>query len=166
MAKKYTNATFVGCDLSEAIIERAKKTFANPNTPNLSYEVQDIAKLPSDWTETFDVVFTRDVIHDVPHAAAILKEVQKIMKKYAIFVMVDIFSHSQLLDNKSLPMASVMYGASLFNCLPQSMNGEKPAGLGTMWGPEKAEELLKAAGFTVEPFEKYESFMIFVCRKK
>ena len=165
VAKKYPTSRFVGCDFSEKAIERAMNGFMDPDLSNLSYELQDASKLPSDWTESFDVVLVRDVIHDLPNALDVLKEILRILKKEGIFVMVDIFSHDNIKENKALPNAKVLYGCSLFNCLPSSMNAENPAGLGAMWGAKKAEQLLKTAGFSVDPYTFYSGFMIFVSHK-
>jgi len=61
--------------------------------------------------------------------------------------MADLAASSNLEDNLEHPMASMFYGISLFHCMTVSLalGGE---GLGTMWGEQKARELLAEAGFT------------------
>jgi hypothetical protein len=53
---------------------------------------------------------------------------------------------ARLEDNLDFPMASLLYAVSCLHCTPVSL-GQGGAGLGTMWGWETAEAMLKDAGF-------------------
>jgi hypothetical protein len=61
--------------------------------------------------------------------------------------MVDIKASSHLHENLDHPMAPFLYATSTLHCMTVSLalDGE---GLGTMWGEQKALELLRETGFT------------------
>jgi hypothetical protein len=64
-------------------------------------------------------------------------------------------------------MAPMLYSVSTFHCMTVSLALDG-AGLGTMWGEEKANEMFRAAGFTaVETLRIPEDPMnvYYVCRK-
>lgn len=60
--------------------------------------------------------------------------------------MQDIGGSARLENNLDFPMASLLYAVSCLHCTPVSL-GQGGLGLGTMWGWETAEEILRAAGF-------------------
>ena len=62
------------------------------------------------------------------------------------FLCVDIAASSNLADNLEHPLATALYSVSTMHCMTVSLS-QGGAGLGTMWGQEKALELLSAAGF-------------------
>lgn len=61
--------------------------------------------------------------------------------------MVDIAASSKLEENLDHPMATFLYMVSTMHCtaVSLSLDGE---GLGTMWGEQRARQLLAEAGFT------------------
>ena len=63
-----------------------------------------------------------------------------------LFSMVDIAARSNLGDNLDHSMGPFLYTVSLMHCMPVGLV-DGGAGLGMMWGREKAVEMLKAAGF-------------------
>ena len=60
--------------------------------------------------------------------------------------MIDIKAGSNHADNIDHPMGPFLYTVSLMHCMPVGLN-DNGTGLGMMWGKEKAEALLKEAGF-------------------
>ena len=54
---------------------------AEKNLRNVIYEVQDATKLPTEWTETFDLIVCYDVIHDMGRADLGVKELSRVLKK-------------------------------------------------------------------------------------
>jgi hypothetical protein len=53
---------------------------------------------------------------------------------------------SRQADNLDHPLGPFLYAVSLMHCMPVGLN-DHGMGLGMMWGREKAEALLRAAGF-------------------
>jgi hypothetical protein len=60
--------------------------------------------------------------------------------------MVDIAASSRVHENLDHPLGTGLYVASLMHCMTVSLSQEGE-GLGTMWGEQKARELLAEAGF-------------------
>ena len=63
-----------------------------------------------------------------------------------MFSMIDIKAGSNQGDNVDHPMGPFLYTVSLMHCMPVGLN-DNGTGLGMMWGQEKAEALLREAGF-------------------
>ena len=76
--------------------------------------------------------------------------------------MVDISAQSNLEDNLDLPWASFLYAISLTHCMSVSL-GQGGDGLGTVWGIQTAERMIREAGFSdvvvhdleADPFNAY-----------
>jgi len=77
----------------------------------------------------------------------VLKNVATALKPAGTFLMVDIKASSHVHENLDHPMGPFLYTTSTMHCMTVSLalGGE---GLGTMWGEQKALELLAEAGFT------------------
>lgn len=60
--------------------------------------------------------------------------------------MQDIGGSAQLENNREFPFAAFLYTVSCLHCMPVSL-GQGGDGLGTMWGWETAEAMLRQAGF-------------------
>jgi hypothetical protein len=61
-------------------------------------------------------------------------------------LMQDILASSQLDQNLDNPLASFLYSISTMHCMTVSL-AQGGAGLGTCWGRELAETMLRDAGF-------------------
>jgi hypothetical protein len=76
----------------------------------------------------------------------VLKNVANALRPDGVFLMVDIRASSDVHENLDHPMGPFLYATSTLHCMTVSLalDGE---GLGTMWGEQKARELLAEAGF-------------------
>ena len=78
------------------------------------------------------------------------------------YLMVDIKASSNLEDNLDLPWASFLYAVSTVHCMSVSL-GQGGDGLGTVWGVQTAERMIREAGFShvvghdleADPFNAY-----------
>ena len=80
--------------------------------------------------------------------------------------MIDFNFASELWDNIGNPFAPLGYGISVMHCLTVSL-AEGGDGLGTVWGIEKAKQMLAESGFSrvqVHDSPRPQN-CIFVCRK-
>ncbi len=169
MAKAFPRSCFVGLDISEEALHKARADAEEHGLTNITFINQDAAKLneTSDLAGTFDYVTAFDAIHDQTRPLAALKGVHALLKPGGIFSMVDIAAGSRLADNREHPMGAFLYTVSLMHCMPVGLV-DGGTGLGMMWGREKAVAMLQAAGFkTVEVIEiPQDSFNLhFCCRK-
>jgi len=94
----------------------------------------------------FDYVTAFDAIHDQTRPLDVLRGVNHMLTPDGRFSMVDIAANSNLADNLAHPMGPFLYTVSLMHCMPVGLEGGG-AGLGMMWGREKAVEMLRDAQF-------------------
>jgi len=144
MAKAFPASTFVGYDLAEDAIERARAEAAAEGVANISFEVRDIVTIAKQ--EPFDAITTFDTIHDLVDPAGVLASVYANLRPGGTFLMVEPHLQTKLEDNLGNFMAPMMYATSTLHCLTVSL-AEGGAGLGTCFGEQKAVELLADAGF-------------------
>jgi tRNA/tmRNA/rRNA uracil-C5-methylase (TrmA/RlmC/RlmD family) len=74
MAQAYPRSTFTGYDLAEDATDRARAEAAAWGLTNVSFEVHDVARLPSDPPST--AVSACDAIHDQGDPAGVLSRVR------------------------------------------------------------------------------------------
>ena len=148
----------------EHAIHQAKDKAKSQGLENVEFRVQDVYKMPEDWTETFDGVIGFDVLHDFPHPDKAVKELRRVLKVGGILVFRDIFSHGRIDDNISIQGSDMMYAVSLFESMPLSLHSGG-IGAGTMWGREKIINCLKSAGFD-DVLEPEPGCAQYVCIKK
>ena len=151
-------------DLSEHAIHQAKTKSKIQGLGNVEFCVYDVHNMPDDWTETFDGVIGFDVLHDFSHPEKAAKELQRVLKFGGILSIMDIFAHSRIADNTTLPTATLLYTESLYLCMPVSLHAGG-IGAGAMWGRVNVINCLQAAGF-VEVIEPEEESAHYVCVKK
>jgi hypothetical protein len=86
-------------------------------------------------------------VHDQKDPAAVLANIHSVLKVGGTFLMQDIAGSSHLEKNIDHPIGPFGYTVSTMHCMTVSL-AQGGAGLGTMWGEELAEEMLRDAGFT------------------
>jgi len=147
MARRYPNSRFVGWDLSEEAIEYATGLARNESLDNVSFEVRDLSGFDQTAPgEVFDFVTTFDAVHDQADPGSLLKGIRRSLKPGGAYLMQDIHASSDVGGNMDHPVGALLYAVSLSHCMTVSL-AQGGEGLGTMWGREKARELLGAAGF-------------------
>ena len=144
MARNFPQSRFVGYDFSEEAIARARTEAEERDANNLRFEVRDVAAL--DEKERYDLITTFDAIHDQAKPAAVLKGIAKALRADGVYLMQDIAGSSHLHNNMDHPLGPFLYATSTMHCMTVSL-AQGGEGLGTMWGEEKALEMLREAGF-------------------
>jgi SAM-dependent methyltransferase len=165
MAKAYPNSRFTGWDFSEEGIAEARKESAELGVTNTTFEVKDAATL--DGSQQFDFITVFDAIHDQAKPDVVLKGIADSLKPGGVFLCVDIAGSSHVEENMDHPLAPMLYSVSTFHCMTVSLALDG-AGLGTMWGEQKANEMFRAAGFTSVETKKIPEDIFnvyYVCRK-
>ena len=135
LAREFPKSTFVGYDIAEDAIAGARKEAKSFGLANVSFEVADVAALPSD--PKFDLITAFDAIHDQRAPDAVLKGACRALAREGTFLMIEFKFSSRLEENISNPFAPMYYGFSLMHCMPVSLalDGQ---GLGTVWGEQLA----------------------------
>ncbi len=145
MAREFPNSRFIGYDFSEEAIGRARAEAQEHGTTNVRFEVKDAAAL--DEKACYDLITTFDAVHDQADPAAVLEGIADALKDDGVYLMQDIAGSSHLHNNLDHPIGPMLYTVSTMHCMTVSL-AQGGVGLGTMWGEEKAREMLKEAGFT------------------
>lgn len=145
LAKTFPNSKFTGFDISDEAIETGKKETRRNNLTNLYFEVKNV----SDWEEKekYDLITTFDAIHDQAEPDKVLSKIFQALKSDGVYLMQDIAASSHVHKNMDHPVGPLLYTISCMHCMTVSL-AQNGAGLGAMWGKEKACEMLKEAGFT------------------
>jgi len=148
MAKAFPRSRFVGIDISGEAIAEARREARRQQLDNLDFMVSDAALLSKnvELKQSFEYVTAFDAIHDQTRPRDVLRGIYHMLVADGLFSMVDIAAESNLADNLDHPMGPFLYTVSLMHCMPVGLV-DGGAGLGMMWGREKAVALLKEAGF-------------------
>ena len=144
LAGAYPASTFVGYDLAEDAIARARAEAAAAGLANARFEVRDVAQLAVE--QPFDVVFVFDAIHDQVAPAEVLDRIHAALAPGGRFVMVEPGVSSTPEGNLANPLAPMLYSVSTLHCLTVSL-AHGGAGLGATWGEQAARRMLAEAGF-------------------
>ncbi len=147
MAKEFPNSKFLGYDLSEEAIEFAKAEAEAQNLTNIQFKVRDLTTFDEDSNEQFDFITSFDAIHDQARPDRVLKGIYNSLRNDGIYLMQDIAGSTDLHKNLDHPVGPFLYTVSTMHCMTVSL-AQGGAGLGTMWGEEKAVEMLNDAGFS------------------
>lgn len=145
MAKQFPNSRFKGYDFSEETIATAQAEAEKHQLKNLQFQVKNAAQI--DEVEQYDLICTFDAIHDQAKPDVVLREIYQALRPDGIYLMQDIRASSQVDGNYDHPVAPYLYTISCLHCMTVSL-ADGGMGLGTVWGEEKALEMLKDAGFT------------------
>lgn len=144
LAVNFPNSRFTGYDISEEGIANARREAEKLGLKNARFEVRDAARVGE--TGRYDLITAFDAIHDQAKPAAVLSEIFNALKADGAFLMQDISGSSHVHKNLEHPVSPYLYTVSFMHCMTVSL-AQQGEGLGTMWGEEKACEMLKDAGF-------------------
>jgi SAM-dependent methyltransferase len=144
MAKRFPRSRFAGYDLGADATEFANQSARSAGLNNIRFAVQDLSRF--DEPTRFDLITSFDAVHDTKDPQDLLRRIHAALRPGGTHLMQDIGGSARLENNLDFPFAPLLYGVSCMHCMPVSL-GQGGAGLGTMWGWETAEAMLKQAGF-------------------
>jgi SAM-dependent methyltransferase len=144
MAAVFPKSRYRGYDFSLEAIERGRAEAGERGLSNVEFETRDVTKLGEN--EAFDLITAFDAIHDQADPAAVLAGIAKALRSDGAFLMVDVAASSHLHENLDHPLGPLFYTISCMHCMAVSLSRDG-AGLGAMWGEQKAQEMLGEAGF-------------------
>jgi 2-polyprenyl-3-methyl-5-hydroxy-6-metoxy-1,4-benzoquinol methylase len=147
LARDFPASRFTGLDLSREAIEFANAQAQRCGLDNVRFLVRDVTDFEHTADpERYDLITTFDAIHDQARPLSVLRGIYRALKADGIYLMQDIHGHSEVHKNLDHPVAPLLYAVSTMHCMTVSL-AQGGEGLGTMWGQEKAQELIRAAGF-------------------
>ncbi|MGX1670856.1 class I SAM-dependent methyltransferase [Streptomyces sp. NPDC055400] len=163
LAQAFPKSRFRGVDISRKGIAAARAEAERLGLDNVRFDVVDTV----DLSGTYDLVTAFDVIHDLARPARTLDAVAAALRDDGVFLMGDISASSNLEENIDHPLGPALYTFSVFYCMTVSL-GEGGAGLGAVWGRQRALQMLADAGFGDIDVEQVEGDILnvyYVARK-
>jgi SAM-dependent methyltransferase len=141
IADAFPRVRVLGVDVVEEVIARARLEHAG--VKGLEFAVGDAI----DRHGQFDVILAVDVIHDLPDPAGALHAIRTSLDD-GLFIMIDTSFSADIIDHVDDAVAAVAASTSVLYCLPVSLDhAGHGAGLGALWGHQRAEVMLRDAGF-------------------
>lgn len=144
LAQRYPDSRFVGYDLDADAIQMGADTVRRMKLKNIVLEQRDLTDF--DERARFDFVTTFDAVHDQKDPQGLIVRLFGALRHGGVYLMQDIGGSAKLENNLDFPAAAMLYAISCAICTPISL-GQGGKGLGTMWGWETAERMLREAGF-------------------
>lgn len=150
LARRFPKSHFTGYDLCADAIDHASAAARREELPNVRFEVRDLTGYAEPGR--FDFITSFDAVHDQKDPQGLICGLGASLRPGGVYLMQDIGGSAHLENNRDFPMAALLYAISCAHCMPISI-GQGGAGLGTMWGWETADAMLRKAGF--ESVEKH-----------
>lgn len=145
LAQTFPNSRFTGYDFLQENITAAREKAEQNGLSNVHFALKDVAAI--DAQDEYDLITAFDAIHDQAYPARVLDNVYRALKPGGVFLMQDIAGSTHVHNNMDLALGPLLYTVSIMHCMTVSL-AQDGKGLGTMWGKEKALEMLGEAGFS------------------
>src|SRR5205823_9706415 len=118
LARAFPESTFVGYDLDDGAIARARAEAGGAGLTNVTFEVRDAARF--EVAEPFEAVFVFDALHDQVDPAGVLDRIYSSLAPGGWFVMKEPHAADTLEANIGNPMAPILYSVSTLHCMTVS----------------------------------------------
>jgi len=155
LARAYPESSVEGWDVDAPSIELARaNTLAAGLTGRLSFSSADASDLGE---SSYDALFAFECVHDMPRPVEVLAAMRRALRPGGIVVVMD----EAVPDAFAPPgddLEKLMYGFSLFVCLPDGMSSQPSAGTGTVMRVGTLRAYAREAGFSdveVLPTEEF-----------
>ena len=155
LARAYPDATVEGFDIDEPSAQMARANAEGAGMADrVTFHAVDAAEMGD---AEFDAVFAFECIHDMPYPIQVLSAARKAVKPDGVVIVMDEAVGDEFMapgdDTEKL-----MYGFSLFLCLPDGRNHPNSAMTGTVMRPRTLKKYATEAGFSdvsVLPIEEF-----------
>jgi SAM-dependent methyltransferase len=144
MAEAFPRSRFAGFDISDTGLAAAIAEAETKGLSNVRFEKRDAAHLGE--TDRFDLITTFDAVHDQARPDLVLAGIAQALRPGGVYLCADIAASSKLSENLDHPIGPWGYTISCMHCMTVSL-AQGGMGLGTMWGEQKAQEMISDAGF-------------------
>lgn len=154
MSCAYPDVTFHLVEISPEALKQAKiniENHTNRTGQKLNIVLHNVKDSPLSVDLKFDFVFTHDAIHDMETPETFGMYVYSLMKKGAMWMVMDCFSKDSHCDNITSRAGSALaYAISLSVCLPSGLGVDGTGlGLGTLgFNRNLAKQWSENCGFT------------------
>jgi 2-polyprenyl-3-methyl-5-hydroxy-6-metoxy-1,4-benzoquinol methylase len=147
LARAFPKSEFHGYDSAGVAIDLAQERFARAGVANVTLHHAPAAMLPAD--ASFDFIMTWDCLHDMTRPDVAMRAIRAAIRPDGTWLIVDINGAPAPGQNYDNPLAPLLYGFSVLDCLGCSTSEEGGLALGTLGLPEPVARSMTAdAGFT------------------
>jgi SAM-dependent methyltransferase len=145
LARAYPDATFTGIDIDAPSVAMAREHVAAAGLEDrITLLHGDAGSLEG---EGYDAAFAFECVHDMPRPVEVLAAVRRALAPGAPLVVMDeAVADAFAPDGDELER--LMYGFSLFVCLPDGLSSPPSAGTGTVMRASTLAAYARDAGFT------------------
>ena len=145
LAQAYPDLGVDGFDIDAPSIEQARRNAEEAGVADrVRFEVADVANLSADGE--YDVVVGFEFVHDLAAPIDVLSAMRRLVKADGEVVVMDERVGERFTGDVD-DVERLMYGFSLFVCLPDAMSQQPSAATGTVIRPSVMEAYAKDAGF-------------------
>jgi len=162
VARAYPGAVVHGVDVDRPSVEAARAAAQEAGLADrVAFHHADAAELA--LADPFDAAFAFECVHDMPRPVAVLDAVRRAMRPDGVVVVMD----EAVGDEFTAPADDVdriMYGYSLFVCLPDGLSTQPSVGTGTVMRPATLRRYALEAGFSdveVLPVDDFSFFRFY-----
>ncbi|WP_328395742.1 class I SAM-dependent methyltransferase [Nocardia sp. NBC_00416] len=145
LAHAYPQARVQGVDIDAPSVRMARRNAAAAGVEDRSeFRIADAAELPEGGA---DIAFAFECVHDMPRPVDVLAAARRALTPGGFLVVMD-EAVAEAFGPDGDELERLMYGFSLFVCLPDGMSSRPSAGTGTVMRQETLRRYALAAGFT------------------
>jgi len=148
MAERFPQSRFTGYDLSDEAMRWANTRAVDRGLDNIVFEQRDLTTFHEDSPrEAFAFITAFDAVHDQARPDHLLAGIHRALTSDGTFLMQDIAGSSNVAEDRSHPIGTLLYSISCSHCMTVSL-AQDGLGLGAMWGEKQARRFLNNAGFS------------------
>ncbi|WP_203581717.1 class I SAM-dependent methyltransferase [Microbacterium hibisci] len=146
LARAHPQLTVVGFDVDEASVEMARRNALEAGVADrVEFLLCDAALVAEHGR--FDAVFAFECLHDMPHPVDVLSAARAAVAEDGMVVIMDEATEERFAANAS-ELERLLYGFSLFVCLPDGRSHRPSAGTGTVMRPSTLRGYAREAGWS------------------
>ncbi len=164
LAAAYPQLQVTGFDVDDPSVEMARANAAEAGlSDRVSFASADAAQLPR---SEFTAAFAFECVHDLSRPVELLAAVRESLAPGGFLVVMDEAVAEQFRPNGD-ELERIMYGYSMFLCLPDGMSSQPSAATGTVMRESTLRAYAEQAGFrevSVLPIEEFSFFRFYLLR--
>lgn len=146
LAQAYPGAEILGIDIDAPSIDVARQHAKSAGTGDrVEFRVADAGAIGAD-AGVYDAVFAFECVHDMPRPVEVLAAARAALRDDGMAVVVD-EAVAEEFTSPGDDIEQLMYGFSLFVCLPDGMSSTPSAGTGTVMRRGTLTRYAQQAGF-------------------
>jgi SAM-dependent methyltransferase len=146
LARAYPDLHVVGFDIDQPSVEAARRNAAAAGVEDrVQFLLRDATQVSA--AGPFDGVFAFECLHDMPHPVQVLTAARQAVTADGFVVIMDEAAQERFAPNAG-DLERLLYGFSLFVCLPDGMSHQPSAGTGTVMRPATLRDYARAAGWS------------------